>query len=373
MEPQGTSKTVWFELPVAREKARASGWRAPTTTPCANRASPTEPGEVHRRAPACTGSILTVMAREGRAGRVPPRHGPFGLVHPSQRSCRCGGNLPDNGPPRGLFVRHCGVRTLQAALAVVVTVLMAGCSNGSDAAAARTAASQAAQDRAAVEVLASQAAADRVAAEEQLAEARAATSAAAATPEASQAPKPVAPAVAERPVAVGQGRPDCNGRCTIERRLTRSFLPKYSGGQTLLLASGQEPDDRGNMLHAFLIDGEGAVLWEEHGFGWEWQPVDERFGIRWDEAGHVFFRSYLADFTYLYVLDTSTSSPRLVGSPEGRAADGFQLGEVIERPGQTYDVRETLIDCPEGEDVNVLECPDHDVVYRWNGHEYVSA
>lgn len=112
----------------------------------------------------------------------------------------------------------------------------------------------------------------------------------------------------------------------------------------------------------------------EHGFGFTWLPVDERFGIRWDEAGHVFFRSFAADFTYLNVLDTSTGSPRLVGSPHADPAEGLQLGQIVERSGQAaFDVRETLVECPEDQDVNVLECPQRDVVYRWNGQQYVPA
>lgn len=258
------------------------------------------------------------------------------------------------------------MRTVRLVLAALVLVLLAGCTgDGSDARAARAAASQAAEDRVAVEALASQAAADRAAAASQLEEAKAAASAGTS--------ETVRPEDPSRPAAVGQGAPTCNGSCTVDHRLTRSFLPQYSGEQTLLLASSPESDARGNFLHAFLVDGQGRVLWEEHGFGWQWMPVDERFGIRFDEAGHVFFRYYVADFTYLTVLDTSTGNPRLVGSPGAEPADGFQLGEVVERPGQAaFDVRETLIDCPEGDDVDYPEdCQDRDVLYRWNGQRYV--
>lgn len=263
------------------------------------------------------------------------------------------------------------MRRARAVLPLIAVLILAGCSsNGSDAQDARAAASQAAEDRAAVEALASQAATDRAAAQEQLAEARAAETRA-ASPAATDAPAPPVAAAPRRPPAVGQGQPSCNGPCTVERRLSRSFLPQYSGEQTLLLASSTESDDRGNFLHAFLVDAQGAVLWEEHGFGWQWQPVDEQFGVRWDEAGHTFFRSYVADATYLYVLDTSTGTPRLVGSPEADAADGFQFGEVVERPGRAaFDVRETFIDCPEGADPLVDDCPQRDVVHRWDGQRY---
>jgi hypothetical protein len=262
------------------------------------------------------------------------------------------------------------VRTLAAALPIVAVVVLTACSDGSGADAARAAASQAAEDRAAVEALASQAAADRAAAEERLAEARAAETKTAA-PKPAPVPAPPAAEAPRRPVAVGRGQPSCDGPCAIDRRLTRSFLPQYSGEQTLLLASGPESDELGNKLHAFLVDAQGRVLWEEHGFGWEWFPVDERFGVRWDEAGHTFFRSYVADYTYLYVLDTNTGTPRLVGSPEGAATDGFQLGEIVERPGQAaFDVQETLVECPGGEDVIAEECPHRDVTYSWDGQGY---
>ena len=156
--------------------------------------------------------------------------------------------------------------------------------------------------------------------------------------------------------------------------MSRSFLPQFSGEQTLLLASGPEPDESGGMLHAALVDSEGRLLWEEHGFGFTWLPVDEQFGIRWDEAGHTFFRYFVADFTYLTVLDTSTGTPRLVGSPDGAPSEGFQLGEIVERPGQVaFDIRETFIDCPEGADPLVDDCPERDVTYRWDGQRYVLA
>ena len=259
--------------------------------------------------------------------------------------------------------------TLQAVTAAVVLFILAGCSNGSDAQAAREAALSAAEDRAAVEVLASQAATDRAAAE-RLAEEKAAEQEVAPT-----APIVPVPPAAEppSPVAVGNGLPNCNGACTVDSRLTRSFLPQFSGEQTLLLASGSEPDESGDMLHAFLVDDQGRVIWEERGFGFLWRPVDERFSIRWDDAGHTFFRSFVADFTYLYVLDTSTGRPRLIGSPDGTPDEGFQLGEIVERAGRAaFDVSETFIDCPEGADPTVVECPVREVVYRWNGQRYVT-
>ena len=262
------------------------------------------------------------------------------------------------------------MRTLQAVTAAVVLFALAGCSNGSDAQAAREAAQSAAKDRAAVEVLASQAATDRAAAE-RLAEETAAEQKVDPPATAVSVPPAAAP---PRPVAVGNGLPNCNGVCTVDSQLARSFLPQFGGEQTLLLASGSEPDESGGMLHAFLVDDQGRVLWEEHGFGFLWRPVDERFNIRWDEAGHTFFRAFVADFTYLYVLDTSTGTPRLVGSPDGTPDEGFQLGEVVTRPGQSaFDIRETLVDCPEGDDVYSPEtCTEYDVVRRWDGQRYVT-
>lgn len=261
------------------------------------------------------------------------------------------------------------MRTRLAAVAAVVLIAVTGCSSGSDAGAARAAASEAAQDRAAVEVLASQAATDRAEAE------RLADETAEEQPDAAPrtgAPTPPA-ADPPRPVAVGKGLPSCHGPCTVHSRLARSFLPQYSGEQTLLLASGSD-DEQGDRLHAFLVDSQGRVLWEEHGFGWMWQPVDERFSIRWDEAGHTFFRSYVADFTYLYVLDTSTGSPRLLGSPDSSPADGFQIGEVLERQGQAaFDVQETFLDCVDDQDPLLGECPERTVTYRWNGGKYVRS
>lgn len=126
------------------------------------------------------------------------------------------------------------------------------------------------------------------------------------------------------------------------------------------------------MLHAFLVDSEGRVLWEDHGLGWVWRPVDEQFSVRWDEAGHTFFRSYAADLTYLYVLDTSTGTPRLVGSPQSAPADGFQIGDVVERPGQaSFDVEETFLDCADDDDITLGECSERKVTYGWDGHSYV--
>jgi hypothetical protein len=184
---------------------------------------------------------------------------------------------------------------------------------------------------------------------------------------------PASPRAGERPAAVGTGRPECTGPCVVEHRLTRSFLPSVDSEQTLLLARSEESDQDGNNLHAFLVDDDGLVLWEEHGFGWTWQRVDDRFAIRFDEAGNVFFRSYVADFTFLYVLHTGSGEPRLVGSPGRDPGDGFQGGQVDERPGRAaFDVLEQVVDCPPGEQT-VLECPFHMERYRWNGEEYVRA
>ena len=191
-----------------------------------------------------------------------------------------------------------------------------------------------------------------------------------ASAEPSAAPSPTD----ARPVAEGSGTPDCNGACKVENRLTRAFLPRYAGTQTLLLSSSTQEDENGNFLHAFLVDGQGRVLWQEHGFGWSFRRVDERFAIRFDDAGHVFFRTYVADFTYLYVLHTTGDEPRLVGPPDGEPTDGFQEGELVERPGEpAFRIRESVVDCPEDGDTPVEACPRNERTYRWDGTQYVEA
>ena len=186
------------------------------------------------------------------------------------------------------------------------------------------------------------------------------------------APTPSASPSPSRPLAVGSGIPDCNGPCTVQHRLTRSFLPGYAGQQTLLLSGSAEEDANGNFLHAFLIDEQGRVLWEEHGFGWSFRRVDDKHAIRFDEAGHVFFRAYVADFTYLYVLHTTGTEPRLVGPPDGEPTDGFQDGQLL--TGEpAFGIRESVADCPEDGETPVEACPRTERTYRWDGTRYVRA
>lgn len=174
--------------------------------------------------------------------------------------------------------------------------------------------------------------------------------------------------------AVGRGQPDCNGPCQIERRLTRAFLPDYPGDQTLLLASSNNPDEDGNLLHAFLVDGSGRVLWEEHGFGFQFLPVDDKFGVRFDESGHVFFRAFAADTTCLYVLYVDDGNPRLVGPPGRQGTPCFGEGLVEERPGApSFAVTETLIECPLDYDGPYSDCPTRDVIYEWRDDRYVET
>lgn len=192
-------------------------------------------------------------------------------------------------------------------------------------------------------------------------------------------PAPASPTAAPsptdtRPVAAGGGTPDCNGPCKVEHRLTRSFLPRYSGQQTLLLASSTEADAAGNFLHAFLVDAAGRVLWQEHGFGWSFQRVDGTFAVRFDDAGHVFWRAYVADATYLYVLHTTGPRPRLVGAPGREGTDGFANAEVVERAGEAaFRIRELVPDCPEGYEDPEETCPTVKREFRWNGTAYVAA
>ena len=184
---------------------------------------------------------------------------------------------------------------------------------------------------------------------------------------ASTRPSP-APAL---PLAVGSGVPLCTGPCKVENTLSRAFLPGFAGKQKLLLASSEQADDQGNNLHAFLVDVQGRVLWEEHGFGWMWRPVNDTFNIRFDEAGHVFFNAYVADHVYTYVLDVTTNRPRLLPAPGRDPLEGFQAAEVLAVSGQnSFDLEETLPDCPPGEDLSEFECPSRTVRYRWNGTAY---
>jgi hypothetical protein len=170
---------------------------------------------------------------------------------------------------------------------------------------------------------------------------------------------------------VGRGLPSCNnGPCQVQHRLTRSFLPQHGGQQTLLLAKSENADSNGEFLHAFLVDRAGRVLWQEHGFGWEFYPVDEQFAIRFDQAHHVFFRAYVADNTYLYVLDVSRPSPRLLG-PNGRnGKEGFANGEIVEDPGEAaFAIRQVADDCsPEADTCDLTE-----TLFRWNGSAYAEA
>lgn len=105
-----------------------------------------------------------------------------------------------------------------------------------------------------------------------------------------------------------------------------------------------------------------------------YQPVGDRYKIRFDDAGRVFFRTSAADHTWLCALDFTDGRPRLVGAEGRDPRDGFQDAEIVEvAGGPAFEISEEFADCPAGWDDTEFACPTTQQRYRWIDGRYLGV